>query len=63
MKDATQRLTGDIMTIQAEGSYDKAKALLEKYVVIRPEMKAVLDKLVDIPTDIAPSFPLADQLK
>jgi hypothetical protein len=63
MKDATQRLTGDIMTIQAEGSYDKAKALLEKYVVIRPEMKAVLDKLVDIPTDIAPTFPLADQLK
>ena len=63
IKDATQKLTGDIMTIQAEGSYEKAKALLEKYAVIRPEMKAVLDKLADIPTDIAPTFPLADQLK
>lgn len=63
MKEASQRLTGDIMTIQAEGSYDKAKALLDKYVVIRPEMKTVLDKLTDIPTDIAPSYPLADQLK
>lgn len=63
MKDASQRLTGDIMTIQAEGSYEKAKALLEKYAVIRPEMKAVLDKLTDIPTDIAPSFPLVGQLK
>ena len=63
MKEAAQRLTGDIMTIQAEGSYEKAKALLEKYVVIRPEMKTVLDKLTGIPTDIAPSFPLVDQLK
>jgi hypothetical protein len=63
IKDASQRLTGDIMTIQAEGSYEKAKALLEKYAVIRPEMKTVLDKLADIPTDIAPSFPLVGQLK
>ncbi len=63
IKDATQRLTGDIMTIQAEGSYEKAKALLDKYAVIRPEMKAMLDKLGDIPTDIAPTFPLVDQLK
>jgi len=63
MKDATQRLTRDIMTIQAEGSYEKAKALFEKYVIVRPEMKAVHDKLSDIPTDIAPSFPLAEQMK
>lgn len=63
MKEAAQRLTGEIMTIQAEGSYEKAKALLDKYVLIRPEMKTVLDKLTDIPTDIAPSFPLVDQIQ
>jgi hypothetical protein len=63
VKDATQRLTGDIMTIQAEGSYEKAKALLEKYVTIRPEMKAAIDKMTEIPTDVAPVFPLVDQLK
>ena len=63
MKVASQKLTGTIMTIQAEGSYEHAKALFEKYVVIRPEMKTVLDKLKDIPTDIAPSYPLADQIK
>jgi hypothetical protein len=51
------------MTIQAEGSYEKAKALLDKYVSIRPEMKAVLDKMTAIPIDIAPSFPLVGQLK
>lgn len=63
IKDGTQRLTHEIMTIQAEGSYEKAKDLLEKYSLIRPAMKAVLDKLTDLPTDIAPTFPLADQLK
>jgi len=63
VKDATQHLTGDIMTIQAEGSYEKAKALLDKYVMIKPEMKAAIDKMTEIPTDIAPTFPLVDQLK
>jgi hypothetical protein len=63
VKDATQRLTGDIMTIQAEGNYEKAKALLDKYVLIRPEMKSAIDKMTDIPTDIAPIFPLVNQLK
>ena len=63
IKDATQRLTGEIMTIQAEGSYEKAKALFDKHVLIRPEMKAVLHRLIDIPTDIAPTFPIADQLR
>ncbi len=63
IKDATQRLTAHIMTIQAEGSYEKAKALFDQYVMMKPEMKAAIDKMTDIPTDIAPSFPLADQLK
>ncbi len=31
IKDATQKLTGTIMAIQAEGDYEKAKALLEQY--------------------------------
>jgi hypothetical protein len=59
IKNAVRKLTGEIMTVQAEGNYDKAKSLLEKYGVIRPEMKAVLDKLTGIPVDIEPSFPLA----
>jgi hypothetical protein len=63
IKDATQRLTAHIMTIQAEGSYEKAKALFDQYVMMKPEMKAAIDKMTDIPTDIAPSFPLADQQK
>jgi len=47
------------MTIQAEGSYDKAKAMLDKYAVIRPPMQKALDRLTAVPTDIEPIFPLA----
>jgi hypothetical protein len=59
IKDAVRKLTGDIMTIQAEGSYDKAKAMLDRYAVIRPTMQHALDKLSALPVDIAPRFPLA----
>jgi len=58
MKAGIRKLTGDIMTIQAEGSYEKARDLLAKYSVIRPEMQRTLDRLHDIPVDIRPAFPL-----
>jgi hypothetical protein len=54
-----RKLTSEILTIEAEGSYDKAKALLDKYALIRPAMQKALDKLGDVPVDIEPNFPLA----
>jgi hypothetical protein len=63
MKEGVKKLTGEIMTIQAEGSYAKAKKLLDTYGVLRPEVKNALDKLGDIPVDIEPHFPLAEQMK
>lgn len=59
IKDAVRKLTNEILTLQAEGSYEKAKALLNKYAVIRPPMQRALDRLKDVPTDIEPVFPLA----
>jgi len=59
VKDAVRKLTGEILTVQAEGSYDKAKALLDKYGLIRPSMQKALDRLKDVPVDIEPIFPLA----
>ena len=59
IKDAVRKLTSEILTIEAEGSYDKAKALLEQYAVIRPPMKSALDRLKVVPVDIEPIFPLA----
>ena len=59
VKEAVRKLTHEILTIQAEGSYDKAKAMLDRYAVIRPPMKRALDRLQTVPTDIEPIFPLA----
>jgi hypothetical protein len=59
VKDAVRKLTSEILTIEAEGSYDKAKLMLDKYGVIRPAMQKELDKLGDVPVDIEPRFLLA----
>jgi hypothetical protein len=53
------RLTGDLLTLEAEGSYVKAKSMLDKYSIIAPSMRRALDKLSSIPVDIEPSYPLA----
>jgi hypothetical protein len=62
IKDAVRKLTSEILTIQAEGSYEKAKAMLDKYAVIRPPMQKALDRLKDVPVDIEPVFPLANSV-
>ncbi|MBM2840408.1 MAG: MutT/nudix family protein [Bacteroidetes bacterium] len=56
IKPAVRKLTAEIMTIQAEGSYEKAKALLDKYAEVRTVMNKVLKRLGDIPVDIEPVF-------
>ncbi|HJQ27633.1 MAG TPA: hypothetical protein VKA60_27360 [Blastocatellia bacterium] len=63
IKDAVRKLTNEILTLQAEGSYEKAKALLDKYGVIRPEMQKTLDKLSNIPVDIEPHFTVAERVQ
>jgi hypothetical protein len=59
IKDSVRKLTTELLMIEAEGSYDRAKAMLDKYAVIRPPMQQALDKLKDVPVDIEPVFPLA----
>jgi len=61
IKQAVTKLTREILTLQAEGSYAKAKAMLDKYGVIRPPMQRALDRLSDVPVDIEPHFPLAQK--
>ena len=58
IKQAVRKLTGDLLTLEAEGSYAKAKSIIEKYAVVRPLMKKGLDKLGSIPIDIEPVFSL-----
>ncbi len=56
IKDAVTKLTGEILTLQAEGSYEKAKALCDRFGIIHPAMQKALDKLSNIPVDIEPEF-------
>ena len=54
--EAVTALTHDIMTLQVEGSYDKAKALITTLGVVRPSVQNVLDRLTAVPVDIEPKF-------
>ena len=62
IKDAVRELTREIMTLQAEGSYDKARRLVDRLGVIRPEVQRVLARLTDVPVDIRPRFTTAAEL-
>ena len=60
--DAVTALTKDIMTLQAEGAYARAKDLLDRLGIVRPEVQKVLDRLSGIPVDIEPKFTTAAEL-
>jgi hypothetical protein len=60
--EAVTALTREIMTLQAEGSYAKAKDLIERLGVVRPQVQKVLDRLTNVPVDIEPRFVTAQQL-
>jgi hypothetical protein len=62
IRDGVTALTREIMTIQAEGSYAKAKALGDRLGVLRPAVQRALEKLTSVPVDIEPQFPTAEQL-
>jgi peptidase M49-like protein len=56
IRDAVTSLTREIMTLQAEGSYAKAKAMIDRLGTVRPEVQRVLDRLTSVPVDIEPKF-------
>lgn len=55
--EANRELATEILTLQAQGSYPAAGALLERYGTMRPEMRAALDRLEGtVPVDIRPQY-------
>jgi hypothetical protein len=62
IREGVTALTREILTLQAEGSYDKAKSLIDRLGVVRPETQKVLDRLTDVPVDIEPRFATAEEL-
>jgi hypothetical protein len=62
IKQAVMDLDREFLTIEATGDYTRAKEMMAKYVVIRPEVQKALDKMKSVPNDIRPSFPTAKSL-
>jgi hypothetical protein len=62
IKDGVIALTREFMTLQAEGNYTKAKDMIAKLGIVRPDIQRVLDKLTSIPVDIEPNFVTAAAL-
>ena len=61
--EAVTALTREIMTLQAEGSYTKAKALIDRLGTVRPSVQKVMDRLTTVPVDIEPKFTTAERLR
>ncbi|MBF8292143.1 MAG: hypothetical protein HW392_970 [Steroidobacteraceae bacterium] len=56
-------LTHELMTLQATGDYEGTKRLLDRLVLIRPEVQVVLDRLGKVPVDIRPRFVTAESVE
>jgi hypothetical protein len=62
-KKAVTGLTRELMTLQATGDYAATRRLLDRLVIMRPTVQAVLDRLGKVPVDIRPRFITAEQLE
>jgi hypothetical protein len=62
IRDAVAKLTGEFLTMEAEGNYDRAADYVKRLGVVRPEVQRVLDRLKDVPVDIEPKFVTAEKL-
>ena len=62
IKQAVAELDREFLTIEATGDYARAKAMMAKYVVIRPDVQKALDKMKAVPNDIRPEFRTANSL-
>ncbi|MYM87768.1 hypothetical protein GTP91_11310 [Rugamonas sp. FT82W] len=62
IKQAVIDLDREFLTIEATGDYARAKDMMAKYVVIRPDVQKALDKMKTVPNDIRPEFKTANTL-
>ena len=62
IKQAVSDLDREFLTIEATGDYARAKDMMTRYVVIRPDVQKALDKMKAVPNDIRPEFSTAKAL-
>lgn len=57
-REGVRKLAGEILTLQAEGSYKKAKAMIDRFGLLHPAMERALQSMKNIPVDIEPHYAL-----
>ncbi|NMO15364.1 hypothetical protein HPC49_35965 [Pyxidicoccus fallax] len=62
IRQSVTSLTQQLMEIQGRGDRKAAEALLAKMGVVRPPVQKVLERLKDVPVDIAPNYVTAEEL-
>ena len=62
IRDSVTSLTKQLMEIQGRGDRKAAELLLAKLGVVRPSVAKVLERLKDVPVDIAPRYVTAEEL-
>ncbi len=55
---ALKALATELLTIQAEGDYDRARTLVAEYGTPPESMIAAIERLADVPVDVDPVYPL-----
>src|SRR5215472_16145270 len=63
VRPAFESLARELLTIEATGDKARAKALLDRLAVTRPETQKVLSRLGKVPVDIAPRYVTAEKLE
>ncbi|MDH4207430.1 MAG: peptidase [Anaerolineae bacterium] len=62
-RESLAELTRRVLLLQAEGSYGQAREFLDTYGVLTPPMEVALARMVDLPVDIEPIFPLESMMR
>ena len=58
-----RELAGELLLLQARGSYADARQLIETHGTVTPQMKQALARLGDVPVDIRPRYTILEKMK
>ena len=56
LEQAISDLTRDVVIVQGDGNYEKAKAFLKKYARLDKNAENIIASLTDLPVDIQPVY-------
>jgi hypothetical protein len=62
MLPTLRSLAAELLIIQATGDYRRGKEFIDRYRIVTPAMQSSIDRLVQVPVDIWPSYPVMKEL-